>query len=192
LPPRIAVEVVPAGPEAAVVHGGAAAGRAIVDLEEREVVAPAHVPVVDPGGVRVDVAAAEQPITVEVPLRVLVEVDHPAAEPLVGRVAANLQPVAHVPLLGAPEEAEIVDLEARRLEADIRVEADVLAADLADAEAAGAAVERAALGVERRAGDVRALEIMAAVFLHTLDRLRLAAHAAADHVAGEGVARLEP
>src|SRR6185295_17177577 len=134
----------------------------------------------------------EKKNAVEVPLRVLVKVVHPLAEPFVRRVAAELDSVAHVALVGAAQEAEIVDLEARGLEADVRVEADVLAADLADPEAAGAAVERAALGVERRAGDVRALEIVAAVFLHTLDRLRLAAHAAADHVAGEGVARLEP
>ena len=53
-------------------------------------------------------------------------------------VAADLQPVAHGLLVGAAEEPEVVDVEARRLEADVRVEANALAADLADSRSAPA------------------------------------------------------
>ena len=73
-------------------------------------------------------------VAVVVPARPLIEVEAEAAQILVRLVVAPLHPVAHVALVGAPHEADVVDVEAGTLHRDVRVEANALAADLAERE----------------------------------------------------------
>src|SRR5262249_11135536 len=133
-PYRAALVRVDVGPEHGVALGQTARAAAREPVVERGAVerhAGAHVPVVRPRGVRVDVVRVLTHLTVVVPAGPLVEIDHAAAKMLRRHVAAELNPVVDLDLVGAAEEAEIVDVEAGRLEVGRRGEADLLAADLA-------------------------------------------------------------
>jgi len=116
-----------------------------------------------------------QTVAVGVPRRELVEVDRSAPEPAVRHVAANLQPVLRRALVGAAEEAQVVDVEARRLEAGAEVEVDLLSADLVDADTSPVAVERRPRGIEVLRRQVGTLEVMAAVLLEVLNGARIGA-----------------
>src|SRR5439155_27133810 len=128
----VGVEVVPDAPAPFHVDARAASRGAIVEVQPVDVVPTAGGPVAGEDRVRVDVAAAVQPVPVRVPAGVLVEIDHAAAKPPIRMVAAELYPVADVARVGAAQEPDVVDVEAWRLEPDVRVEVHVLTADLAD------------------------------------------------------------
>src|SRR5438094_51606 len=96
-----------------------AAGQSIVETHRLMVDATAGRPVVDERHVAVDVLAGEQAIARIIPGGPLVEVEIAVAEPAVRHVAAHLEPVGHPSLVSAPQESDVVQLEAGRLEADL-------------------------------------------------------------------------
>ncbi len=140
---------------------------------------------------RVQVAAAAEKIAIVVPVRVLIEVEVPRAEPFRRLLAPDLEPVGHHALVGAPEEPEIVDVESRRLERQDRFEPRALAADLPDVDSAGVPRQRRRGPVEARGQRIRALEVVEAVLLDAVDRRGVSVNAAAGPVAGQAVPRPE-
>ena len=91
----------------------------------------------------VDVAAEDEPVAAEVPAAPLVEVEAHRAVPRAGLHEPPLQPV-HLPaLVGAPQVADVVDLEARALERREAGEPDTLAAVLRERDLSRLPVEAA-------------------------------------------------
>ena len=122
----VGVEVVPVAPGRIAERAGPlAARRAIVERTRVPREARPGAPVVREDPVRVDVAAQIQPVAAVVPRPPLIEVPAEAAQVLRRRVVAELHPVAHRPHVGAAHEPDVVDVEARALEAGVEVEADL-------------------------------------------------------------------
>src|SRR4030095_4597931 len=174
-----------------VVDARPAACGAIVQVAGVVIAAGAHRPVIDEVEGPVDVAAAVLQVAVGVPAGVLIEVDVAAPEPAIRFLVAELQPVADGTLVGPPQEPDVVDVEARRLERRVRVERNALAGDLADPDRRGAAGQHRPGGIELGARGIGTLEVVPAVLLNARDRLWRAAQTAAHDVPRDRVSLLE-
>ncbi len=92
-----------------------------------------------------------------------------------GHVVAHLEPVAHVALVGATLEAQVVHVEARVLVAVIGAEPRLLTANLAEAQRAGVAGEHGGVRVDVNVTGIGTLKRVDVVLLQPGDRLGRAA-----------------